>query len=95
MAWLNIVLNVKWKEALALLMVVEVEYGRNVWAYTWTRGLLYTPLSFGFVTKKRTFAMWQTDEHHIPRPQQSTPQSGVLAEPSGTFLSRRWQLDRV
>jgi len=87
MAWLNIVLTVKWKEALALLMVVEMKYGRKVWAYTWTRGLLYTPLSFSFVTKKRTFAMWQTDEHHIPRPQQSTPQSGVLAEPSGTFLS--------
>lgn len=42
MAWLNIVLAVKWKEALALLMVVELEYRRNVWAICWDeRPLIY------------------------------------------------------
>jgi hypothetical protein len=42
MAWLNIVLAVKWKEALALLMFVELEYGRNVWAICWDeRPLIY------------------------------------------------------
>jgi len=42
MAWLNIVLAMKWKEALALLMVVELEYRRNVWAICWDeRPLIY------------------------------------------------------
>jgi hypothetical protein len=40
MAWLNIVLAMKWKELLALLMIVELEYGWNVRTICWDERLL-------------------------------------------------------